>query len=162
MRETKFTDKKGFTLIELMVSMAIIGVLAATSVPVMRAYALKARQLELELTMKHLMDGMETHYLDTDELYPEITSSIIAILNIAKGEAKTIPELSYILPAGHKNQYQFIRVKFPWNNLDIALITINTDFDYDRNGMNDYWQIRMYIQNGQPMENNYREMNQIY
>jgi prepilin-type N-terminal cleavage/methylation domain-containing protein len=159
MKLNKLTDIKGFTLIELIISLAIVGVLAATSVPVMRAYVLKARQLELELTIKHLMDGMETHYLDTNEMYPPLKSNFIETLTIERGQGKIIKELSYTFPAGHRHKYVFY-------NMDLSslipsyphmvYIYICADFDYDRDGVNDFYIIYMCLENNRPMEGNYR------
>lgn len=53
----KLTRKKGFTLIELMIVVAIIGILAAVAIPAFLNYIKRAKTAEAPLMLKSLMDS---------------------------------------------------------------------------------------------------------
>ncbi|MFC1838428.1 type II secretion system protein [Thermodesulfobacteriota bacterium] len=147
-------DKKGFTLVELIVSMGILFVLISTTIPVVSAYRMKAQSLELDLTIKHLMDGMEVCYVENDEFYPEVTGSWFiqtGEITVESGETADIPDILYEFPAGHRHKYIFRRWKLDWGEiLDLVWIEIWADFDFNRNGVNDRYTIYMWMRDGQP------------
>lgn len=150
-------DKRGFTLVELMVSVAILGVLTATSIPLVNAYRLKAEFLEIKITMKYLMDGMETHYIETSEFYPPTTHAWTSgKIEVNQGEAKAIPELKYTFKKGHKHKFIIERFNIPFWNIDYVSFKVEADFDYDRDGDNDIYFSEMLIINGEPILGQYR------
>lgn len=55
------SDKKGFTLIELMIVVAIIGILAAIAIPAYSDYTKKAKIGEVSNTVGALMSALNTH-----------------------------------------------------------------------------------------------------
>ncbi len=65
-------DQKGFTLIELMIVVAIIGILAAIAIPNFLNYQCKARQSEAKSTLGNIRTMQEAYiaewdtYADTD------------------------------------------------------------------------------------------------
>ncbi|WDP88648.1 MAG: prepilin-type N-terminal cleavage/methylation domain-containing protein [Desulfobacter sp.] len=60
------TNKKGFTLIELMIVVAIIGILAAIAIPNFLAYQCKAKQSEAKSSLGDIRKTQEAYYAEND------------------------------------------------------------------------------------------------
>ncbi len=65
-----FKNKKGFTLIELMIVIAIIGILAAIAIPQFAKYRTKAYNSAALSDLKNFQTEMESQYSDNQE-YPQ-------------------------------------------------------------------------------------------
>jgi len=120
------TTSKGFTLVELMITIAILGILAAISIPNYSVYKAKAEYASMLTTLKYLMDGEDLYFLENGRFFPK---------NIPSGTAVDIPELAYSFPAGHKNRYRIRVINNKRRNRYI--ITAYCDFDSNGNGKKD-------------------------
>jgi len=63
----KYKDKKGFTIIELIVVMAIIGVLVLLAMPKFMGYTEKARLTEIKSDTKQVENASERYYIDKQD-----------------------------------------------------------------------------------------------
>lgn len=145
---TEKTASKGFTLVEVMVSLVILGILAAISIPNYRSYKDKAEYVSMLTTLKHLMDGEDFYFLENDRFFPKI---------IPRGTAVDIPELAYSFPDGHKNRYRIWVLSNRWR--DLYVINVSCDFDSNGNGKKDRFRAITYIRRGKVIRN--REIVQL-
>lgn len=69
-------DKKGFTLIELMIVVSIIGILASIAVPSYQTGLIKAREAVLRENLYALRSAIDQHYADSGR-YPDTLKELV-------------------------------------------------------------------------------------
>jgi type IV pilus assembly protein PilA len=88
--KSKEKTKGGFTLIELMIVIAIIGILAAIAIPQFSAYRARSFNAAASADLRHLATTQEAYYVD----HSEYTTSVAKLLNsygaVTSGDVKLI------------------------------------------------------------------------
>jgi len=105
--------QRGFTFIELMVTVLILGVLSATAIPFYHTWMQRAYGTEAALMMKQIMDGEIMYYLSQDEFFPPLSGSTVKVVEVYEngtenpaGALSDIKEkLHVVIPTGHHLDY---------------------------------------------------------
>ena len=67
----RFSSQNGFTLIEILIVVAIIGILASITIPKYQKYVARAKNSMAMSDLKNFKTGMEAFYLD-NQRYPAL------------------------------------------------------------------------------------------
>lgn len=86
LKQAKGLKNKGFTLIELMIVVAILGILAAIAIPAMSKYMKRAKTSEAKVQIAKLFDATSAYFL---EEHVPLTKTNLAVLG-AKGAKGTL------------------------------------------------------------------------
>jgi len=70
----KTTNKKGFTLVELLVVVAIIGILASIAIPQFAAYRERANDAAANSDIRTVMTAQETYFIDNNAYAANLTN----------------------------------------------------------------------------------------
>ena len=79
LRKLRGNNSKGFTLIELMIVVAIIGILAAIAIPNFLKYQCKAKQSEAKANLGSIRVAQEAYYAEYDKYIDGVTGYGFAV-----------------------------------------------------------------------------------
>jgi len=105
----------GFTLVELMVVIAIMGILAATAVGFVAKYRQRTVGSEATVMMKQLLEAQIIYFLGHDEFFPSNADSdeILVWHNgadpSAANQQRALNALNVSIPVGHSLHFRIYR-----------------------------------------------------
>jgi len=85
-------DKRGFTLIELMIVVAIIGILAAVAIPAFINYMARAKTSEASVNLKSVVEGAISYY--------DAEHGVVASAGGTLTKSHYLPDVTAAVPAG--------------------------------------------------------------
>jgi prepilin-type N-terminal cleavage/methylation domain-containing protein len=131
--------REGFTLVELMVVIGMVGILALTASPVYKTYLQRAYGGQAAIMAKQIMDAQILHYLEHDKFFPVDSSKPIFIPPDTPPSAETEKALQEVqkhlniaIPLGHRLSYQIYSVGV--NADESCFIRISAPFAIFKNG----------------------------
>jgi general secretion pathway protein G len=80
-----YKDRKGFTLLELMIVIAIVGILATLAQPMFKTAVLKSKEAALKEDLFNMRNVMDQYYADNGK-YPDSLNDLVD-----KGYMRAIP-----------------------------------------------------------------------
>lgn len=121
----------GFTLIELMISLAIMGILIASAVPAYQTFQQRARGQEAVIMAKQIIEGQILYYLENNKFYPELGAGELYIPDTEDEDTeqniKNVKEwLNIEIPKDRPLEYIFL--SYNSDGLNQFLLTVKAEF----------------------------------
>ncbi len=89
----KMKDQKGFTLIELMIVIAIIGILAAIAIPQFSAYRRRSYNAAAQSDLRNAATAQEAYYVD-EETYTSAITNLVGTYGLYTSEKVSFTTVS--------------------------------------------------------------------
>ena len=117
----KMKDQKGFTLIELMIVIAIIGILAAIAIPQFSAYRKRSYNSAAQSDLRNAATAQEAYYVD-EETYTGTIGNLVGTYGLYTSEKVVFFSVagdvtSYTMHAYHTSGDKTYSIKGPGGSI---------------------------------------------
>lgn len=131
-----FGSKKGFTLVELMVTIVIVGILIASAVPVYHTWRNRAYGSEAVIMLKQLINAEIAYYLEHDEFFQAGGRISIYHDSMDPPDADELirKNLNISIPQGHLINYEL----YAMDDLFYLVISSHGNFNLFKNASEVY------------------------
>lgn len=116
----KLKDKKGFTLVELIVVLVILAILAALLVPALTGYIDKAKEKSIEAKTRNIVMATQTLI---DEKYGTVNLGASLTASVAIGAETKVDSGAFTVSAADIKNLAEVDV----SNTNVTAVTINTN-----------------------------------
>ena len=103
-------NKTGFTLIELMVSLVIVGILFSTAMPLYSTWRQRTIGSEVVITAQNIMNAQIGYFLEHNKYYPPNNKAIDIYHDTSPDDVKIkqiAKKLHITIPVNHKLNFSF-------------------------------------------------------
>ena len=142
----------GFNILELLVTLAVVGLLLALAIPTFTAYSLRQRKIQCRASVIDFLSAQDLYYQDNKNFYPlkpgEKTSQSGAVIEIGWSPSERpassgkyfIPELAMgFQPDSHRGyRIKAVNVQTPELFNQTLLFSLRTNEGFHNNGLTDY------------------------
>jgi len=118
----KFNSQSGLSLIELMIVVAIIGILAALAIPRFQGFQARARQAEGKSNLNHIYTLQQSYHGDQDKYVavPALGNAVGTVSATDPSYCNVSNEIGFRLTDCAKVRYQY--------EVTVDASTVNTEF----------------------------------